>query len=266
MIKIDALYFLLLIESSLLLLVAAVYLFFRSRKHKGLYQKTLKQLADAQGDIKEKPFEEQPLTEESPVQEPEAVAVTEPVESEVLEEVPATDNVKTLKRMVNFQKKTILDLMCYKDIFESAQKRIAAIQQSNNDLQEKFVNLTESGADKEGLAAPLEALEKNNNELQKFIGILERENMTISEKFRVWEEEFKKISEYVGDEAEGSGIDEARYNELAKEKEELFIKAKEIEEKLQEKGSQLDAMHRQYEDLEKEYMILYRQQQAQQQQ
>src|SRR5208283_1384565 len=46
MVKIDPLYFLLLIELALILFVLTVYFFSRNRKHKDLYQKTLRKLND----------------------------------------------------------------------------------------------------------------------------------------------------------------------------------------------------------------------------
>jgi len=82
----------------------------------------------------------------------------------------------------------------------------------------------------------------------------------LSTKFTKLEDELKNLWE----EAEHTeGMDEGRYNELLKEKDDLISKLKEFEGKLQEKSSQFEDMQKQYEDIEKEYMILYKQQQEQ---
>ena len=46
-ITIDALYFMLLIEFALIMLLLTVYFFSKNRKHALLYRKTMKELADA---------------------------------------------------------------------------------------------------------------------------------------------------------------------------------------------------------------------------
>src|SRR5208283_4184794 len=44
------------------------------------------------------------------------------------------DQVRRLQRMVTAQKNTILDLMCYKDIFEGARKRLFSLRQDNSEM------------------------------------------------------------------------------------------------------------------------------------
>ncbi len=296
-IQIEALYFLLLVESALILLVLSLYLFSQKRKYKKLYEKGLKDLESAgsgsieqgepqsrtsevltgisegeRGEARQEAGPEQGMPE---VPAGESIDVLQadggmPQSDEgfdVTDGDPSAGRVRRLQRMVIFQKNTILELMCYKDIFEGAQMRLTALQQTNNELQEKIRSLTESGVvENVGIAEPLNAFESNSHELEKFIGILDRENGMLSEKFRVWEEEFKRISEDTGNDGDVPGVDESKYIKIAKEKEELIVKVKDLEQKLQEKGSEIDALKQQYEDLEKEYMILYRQQQQQQQQ
>ena len=47
------------------------------------------------------------------------------------------NKLKRLQKMVNFQKKAILELMCYKDIFETARGRLDTLRESNYELQGK---------------------------------------------------------------------------------------------------------------------------------
>ncbi|MGD0282191.1 MAG: hypothetical protein ABSB95_07505 [Dissulfurispiraceae bacterium] len=276
--KIDPLYFLLLAEFALIFFVLTLYLFFSNRKLKDMYQKTLRKLNDLKSERSTEAFDSLPpgraaITEavsedlmEPPL--PHEVS-TEPLEDrqpDAGEGGPPQGKVELLQRMVNFQKSTIVELMCYKDVFEGARKRLASLQEGNNELQEKIRALIEGGIGNEGLAEAAAALEVNNSELEKFMAILDKENVTISEKFQIWEEEFKQVAEEVEKSPDAAVPDDAKYTEILKEKETMVTKVKEFEEKLDEKSKLLSSMQAQYEDLEKEYMILYRQQQQQAQQ
>lgn len=278
MIKIDTLYFLLLIELALILFALSLYFFSMNRKNKDLYQKTLRKLNDFKSEQSTDVFERQMSGESAVVEEglhenmeqqrplsdtgPTAAFESEHPEGEEAGETPG--KVRRLQRMVNFQKSTILELMCYKDVFEGARKRLAMLQQSNSELQEKVSVLVEGGAKSEGLAEAVAALEENHIELDKYISIIEREDTRLSEKFQVWEEEFKNIAEDVTESPDAAAMDDAKYSEILHEKETLVSKVKEFEENLDEKSKHLESMQAQYEDLEKEYMILYRQQQQNQ--
>lgn len=286
MLKIDALYLMLLVEFSLLLLLSAVYFFFKKRKYSMLYQKTLQELAAAKDTIaipqatKEQPDEkteepaEQPKeTIGQPEQEPETaeeqpamekreeMAAETPQEPHFLDAIDDTADddtlrgtIKKLRRIINFQKNKMLDFMCFKDIFEGAQKKLGYIQQSNQDLQDRMKLLINTCERKEEIEETVALFENNNSELESYVGILNKENETLAGKFRVLEEELKKLWE----EAEYSeGVDESKFQEIMNEKNEIAGKLKEFEEKLKEKSKLVEDMQTQYEDLEKEYMILY---------
>ncbi|OGW21840.1 MAG: hypothetical protein A2Z82_09515 [Nitrospirae bacterium GWA2_46_11] len=118
-----------------------------------------------------------------------------------------------------------------------------------------------------GVTEMMETFDGNNKDLESYIEILSKENENLSEKFRAWEDELKKIWEEAEDiEGVSAGMDESKYGELMQEREKLRQTLAEFEAKLQEKGKMFDDMQKQYEDMEKEYMILYKQQQEQQQQ
>lgn len=277
-ITIDALYLLLLGELSLILLVTTIYLFTKNRRHKRLYQKALKELSDMRSTMEEdrgQKTEKEGLTSEeiSPKMPEEQPAVTEIFEEpqpplfvdETADEGSLVGKVNKLQRIIDFQKGKIIDLMCYKDILEGAQRKLNTVHEGYQNLKDRFVRLLGDPPENKGLADVLSAFENNNNELVSYIGILRKENETLAEKFKIWEEELKQIWE----EAEkGRAIDEGQYeqklDEIIHEKEELTAKLKEFEDKLQEKTKVFEEMQKQYEDLEKEYMILYRQQQANQ--
>ncbi|MEW6118250.1 MAG: hypothetical protein AB1553_15330 [Nitrospirota bacterium] len=287
-ITIDALYFLLLVEGALVFFVLTLVLLSKNGKYKKLLQRSLKESEQARPDDRTGQTERVmmdtgiPAVQET-VEHTGVAGEGEPLAVESLDELPpagaaaaegaeggevSPGTVRRLQRMVNYQKNAILDLMCYKDIFESAQKKLTALHDSANDLRSKIQGLIETEGEKGELVETMGVLDNNSSELEKFISVIERENENLSEKFRVWETEFKSISEDLGDGASCAGadddIDEGRYNEILKEKEALVQMAREVEEKLQEKSTVLSEMQKQYEDLEKEYMILYRQQQQQQ--
>jgi hypothetical protein len=213
--------------------------------------------------LEEQSIRQEEALQETVLQEHQAEIAEEfqsPLDTGDSDESSLTGKVNKLQRIVKLQKDKILDLMCYKDIFEGAQKKLTSIQQGNEGLHERFVKLLGTSIENPGLAEAMETFKQNNNEIESYINILESENQTLSEKFRKWEDELKRIWE----KAESGEFDEGRYNEILKEREELMTKMKDFEDKLQEKSKLLNEMQAQYEDLEKEYMILYRQQQQQQ--
>jgi hypothetical protein len=289
---IDALYFLLLIEFALIIFIVSIYLFAKNRKHKRLYERASKDLSTARETIKNMEqatgadirqaaeyfqqegaqaiieqqkagiAEMRQFVVESRI-EKETEAATEEVAAETAEdEDTLKGKVRKMQRIIDSQKGKILELMCYKDIFEGAQKKLLSLSKSFQELRGRFVKLLEQSPDNDAISDSLKLLEVSNKELESYIDILNRENENLSRKFESWEEELKKITE----EAEHREyIEEGMLNKIAQEKEEMLAKIKEFEGKLKEKDNQLLDLQKQYEDIEKEYMTLYRQQQQQQQ-
>ena len=283
MVRIDTLYLLLMIELIFILFVITVFLFSRNRKHRDLYQKTLRKLNDLKSeksiDAFDRPASIEPdlpetllenrtesimEQEEQPLQDSGPAELVESLQPEDVEGGAMPGQLGRLQRMVNSQKSTIVELMCYKDTFGGVRKRLAVLQQNDNELEDKIKDLIKSGAEGAEYAEAVSVLEENNRELEKFIALIDREDERLTEKFQSWEEEFKRISEDLDASSGEAAMDDARYAEILQEKEMLTAKSKEFQEKLEEKDKNLEAMQTQYEDLEKEYMILYRQQQAQQ--
>ncbi len=280
MLKIDPLYLLLLAELTLILFVFTVYLFFRNRKHKDLYRKTLRTLNDLKSEKSMDTFDrpasiesafpetlrgdlpENFIEQQQPVQDSGPAEFLEAAQPVGEEGGAMPDQVRRLQRMVNSQKSTIVELMCYKDVFEGARKRLTLLKQGNDELHDKIRDRIKDGAEVAGFAEAVAALEENNVELEKYITVIDREDERLSEKFHIWEEDFKRISEDM--ETSSGAMDDVKYAEILQEKEMLTARGKEFQEKLDEKDENLRSMQAQYEDLEKEYMVLYRQQQAQQ--
>ncbi|GER94192.1 hypothetical protein A45J_1952 [hot springs metagenome] len=281
-ITIDALHLLLLGEISLILLIMTVFLFVRNRRHKSLYQKVLKELSEIKSREQEAVYQQEtkvadevaqvetPPAEEKHMEMPEEKpAVSEAFEmpqsvDETVDEGSLIGKINKLQKIVNFQKDKIVDLMCYKDILEGAQRKLSSVQSGYQELRDRFIKLFGDPPENKSVADAMEVFENNNKELSSYIEILAKENETLAEKFARWENELKQIWETV---EKSEIVDEGQYSErleeLMREKEELVARLKEFEDKLQEKTKVFDEMQKQYEDLEKEYMILYRQQQQQ---
>lgn len=273
-ITIDALYLLFLIEFALIMLLLTIYFFSKKKKYALLYQKTLKELIDVKNITEGQNIGKTAALPETAVQEQPEEASVEPQSSlqaaetaEAAGEDSMAVSVNKMRRIIDFQKGKILDLMCYKDIFDGAQGKLTSIQENFNSLKDRFVTLFGESPENKGLAETLDTFEKNNTELKSYMEILSKENESLNEKFQAWEDEVKRIWEEAKDiEGVGSGMDEGKYGELMQERERLRQTLTEFEAKLQEKGNLLEDVQKQYEDLEKEYMVLYREQQKQQQQ
>lgn len=254
-INIDVFYLLLLSEFALIMLVLTIFFRVRAGRYRKLYEKALKKTVDA-GSSDERP-------EADSAKELTAGGEEDDIQGSMdgtgEDDASLKGKVRKLNRIVNFQKNKILDLMGYKDMMESVGKKLSSIQQSNEELNDKIKTLAESSDHQEDFTLHLASFEQNNNELSSFIRVLERDNQTLSEKFSAWEAALKDLWEQA---ESGEGVDEGMYTEAVEEKEELVSKLKDFEEKLQEKVNMLGEMQKQYDDLETEYMVLYRQQQA----
>ncbi|MBF0329205.1 MAG: hypothetical protein HQL10_08600 [Nitrospirae bacterium] len=332
-IEIDALYFMLVVEAFLIILVAMTLLARKHAKYKALYEKIVSgqevAVSEYSAPILEKPVsvpepektEAQPVAEPEP--EPEPIAVSEPepepqpqpepepdaisVEPEAEEpkkdedldwgdafaEQAATKTADTiniddimsqepaseeqpevnegsdekqeptagLHKVVKFQKEKIIDLMGYKDLFESAQKKLKSILKNYEDVQERFTTLATWLPDNEELKAATEQVIGNNSDLSGFVNTIEKSTAVLAEKFGSYDEQLNELMQQ--SDAGVEEVDEGVYKDILKEKEELLAKVKEFEDMLKEKASKVAEVEAQYEDLENEYMTLYRQQQQQ---
>ncbi len=272
-IAIDALYLLLLVEFALIMLLLTIYFFSKNRKHAMLYRKTMKELADAKNIAEgQTGGEPAPLPETAAAKQPEEASGEPQPSAHAVETAEAAGEssmvvkVDKMHRIIDFQKGKILDLMCYKDIFEGAQTKLSSIQDGYNNLKNRFVTQFGESPENKGIKEMMETFEGNNKELESYVEILSKENENLTGKFQAWEGELKKIWEEAKDvEGVSAGMDEGKYGELMQEREKLRQTLTEFESKLQEKSKMFDDMQKQYEDMEKEYMILYKQQQEQQQ-
>lgn len=254
MIKLDPLLFLFLIEAAGVFCVLAVIFFIRSRRYRKLYDQALSSRVPDQLQPSAEPVHVLEPLPEPPGAEPEPVMPEEPSE-------PVPHNVRKLLEIIDFQKQRIMDLLCMRDMLDDAYKQLEMLRQKNIDLEGRIVSLVEASATPEEFGETSTLIASNNRDLGNYIAILQRNSISLGDKMAEWEGQLQVLWEdarKIGEElpvAEAAGASSA---ELVSLREQL----QEREDKLARAQEELKKMAEQYEDIEKEYMILYSKQQA----
>jgi hypothetical protein len=255
------------------LIILAVVFFVWSRKYKKLYLAARSEapVVSVQESVESLEKPEMPeITIEPDIPETAAAAepvqtddLTDPAEPQAEEGGPESERIKKLLGIIDFQKNIIAELMLVKDILENARTRLGALPQRNRDQQDKVKAIAESHGLTDEVSGPVSALEDDTSELVSYIMVLEKEESRLADKFRHWEEELKRLlagEEYIPTAilVESAGP--------AGQTAELEAKIIELEDEIMAKDRKMKALEQQYEDIEKEYMILYHAQQKQKQQ
>lgn len=236
MIKINALHFLLILEILVVLLGLTVFFFFKNRKYKAMIQRAPQPSPEAK-----EPPTKKPAGEISP---------------------SGKDAKEVLQGIVNLQKSMALDLGQHKDFFEKALEKLALVLVENQGTQAQTKGLMEKPGKKEEIDEAIRQAEKNGKELEASVAALQDGKKGLFNILKTWEDEWKKR-------IEGIDIPEAddkiRYQEILKEKEKLTAQVDKLEKQLKQKGDLLEKAKAQCSNLEKEYSVLYHQQQEQKQ-
>ena len=227
-------------------------------------------LLDAEGEPKVQDAE---IGETSEVSEATSSAVIEgPVEQVHVETAgetrgeeggPDSGRIEKLLSIIEFQKNKIAELMFVKDTFENARVRLSALQSRDRLVQDQVKTIAESYGITEELKEPLSALEDDTSELVSYILIFEKEEKRLAEKFVQWEEELNRL---MAGEQFAPAISSVGSEGVAGKISELEEKLREAQDQLMSKERKMQALQTQYEDIEKEYMILYHAAQKQQKQ
>jgi peptidoglycan hydrolase CwlO-like protein len=154
------------------------------------------------------------------------------------------------------------DLGQHKDLFEKALEKLGLVLVENQGTQAQTKGLMEKPGKKEEIDEAIRRSEKNGKELEASVAALQDGKKGLFNILKTWEDEWKKRIEGIDIPEAG---DKIRYQEILKEKEELMAQVDKLEKQLKEKGDLLEKTKAQYSNLEKEYSILYRQQQEQKQ-
>lgn len=260
MIRLDPLLFLFLIEAAGVFCALAIIFFIRSRRYRKLYDQALSSPAvmqDAEPPVAAVIVPEPvipPLTAEEP-------GVVDNEELPTAEAVP--QNVRKLLEIIDFQKQKIMDLLCMRDMLDDAHKQLDMLRQKNTQLEGRIVSLVQASASPEEFQEASSLMATSNRELGEYIGVLQRNSISLGEKMAEWEEQLIVLwddARKIADELpEGERVVSAG---SSGEFDELREKLRDREEKLAGVQEELRKMAAQYEDIEKEYMILYSKQQA----
>lgn len=168
------------------------------------------------------------------------------------------DDNQRLKEVIDKQNAKITELMGYRDLLAESQQRLEAIQKGNEDLMTKIGELADKAEGFEELKELKAILERNNKELDTSLSILEEENIRLTGDYEKWQEELKKIEK---EREHEKVMEETEFNRLAREKEGLEVKLKELKENLSFRDKALISLQQNYEALEKEYLALYKEHQ-----
>ncbi len=253
MIAIDPFLFLVLIEAAIVFFGLTLILFFRSRKYK-------KQLEQAKNALTEFPAPE-------PVPAPEAVQPEPPAQEpvtveEVSDAVPS--NVRKLLEIIDFQKQKILEMLCMRDLLDDAYRQLDMLRQKNSELDGRIAGLVDSSVKPEEFAETSAMFKENTRDLGHYLSVLQRSSDSIGEKMAMWEEQLKALwdeARTIGDEIPGAGV-ATLSGDASVEVSRLTDELRAAEDHLKKTQEELAVLKTQYEDIEKEYMILYSKQQA----
>lgn len=265
MIKIDPLVFLFLIEAAGVFFALAIIFFIRGRRYRKLYEQALSVTpSEMPGDtIIETVSESLPPAPEplSPAPDPD---LEEQISAVVAQnDEPMPQNMRKLLEIIDFQKQKIMDLLCMRDMLDDAHKQLEMLRQKNIDLENRIVSLVAASAKPEEFGEVSSLISTSNQELGNYISVLQRNSIALGSKMEEWEGELRILWQEARKIADELPAGERVVVETASgEVEALQDKLRESDEKLALAQEELKKMVAQYEDIEKEYMILYSKQQA----
>ncbi len=162
----------------------------------------------------------------------------------------ADERAKSLEGMQKIfirQKQRLADLLSVQEVAEQLKKRLSFFQDRNKALREKLRELQESAQLGEEIEIIIRELESTNKELSLCVETLEKENERLVKKLKAYEEEFERMHEEVMNLCEISESQGSQDNIM------------ELEAIISEKDKEIERLRKALQDLENEYMVLYKQ-------
>ncbi|HMK42683.1 MAG TPA: hypothetical protein VK445_00950 [Dissulfurispiraceae bacterium] len=265
MLLIDPLFFLFLCEGAIVVFGLAVFFFVRSRKYRRLFEESERSRSALPPLPQEQP--QLPVAEKSPAPEPPAAvpevqAIEEPVVAEQEQEA-VPQNIRKLLEIIEHQKQKIVELLCLRDMLDDAYRQLDMLRQKNEELETRIVSLVESSADSQAFGEVAAAVQSSNADLGKYLTILQGSSVSLGAKMSEWEEQLKVLWQQAREIANElpQAHDIASGTVSSGEAADLMEKLRVSEESLKKSQDDFTDLSKQYEDLEKEFMVLYRQQQ-----
>lgn len=180
---------------------------------------------------------------------------------EKVEEIGSiSEDLKGAKALAEAQTKKIAFLMSFKDVITESQQKFDSLKQKNKDLEKKLFDTAHQAGVDEAMKAPLAEFQENYKQLELCVATLEHENERLVEEVGRWQKEFDQMKKQIP-----VMISETPA-EVLKENEELREMVGVLEATIKTKEKELAEACQRFEALESEYMVLYQEKQASQQQ
>lgn len=180
---------------------------------------------------------------------------------EKVEEIGSiSEELKSAQALADAQAKKIAFLMSFKDVISESQQKFDSLKKKNKDLEKKLFDAAHQAGAGESMKAPLAELQENYKQLELCVATLESENERLVEEVGRWQKELDQIRK------QGPGKIGETPVEVLKENEDLKSMVRELEASLKIKEKELADAFQRFESLESEYMVLYQEKEAAQQQ
>ncbi len=166
------------------------------------------------------------------------------------------DDVYKLQKIVKEQRKKIINLLGYRDLYESLQQKLITINKINKNLKDTILSIVPQAEISKELEKMLNKFEQNNEELNMCVRVLEKENDRFSHEIKGLEEDVEKLTQ--------SPADSVDREILISEKDALKGRVQELEDKLKHLEKAYENLQKNYDILEVEYSNLYKEHQGNQ--
>ncbi|MBI5632822.1 MAG: hypothetical protein HZA15_05025 [Nitrospirae bacterium] len=171
-----------------------------------------------------------------------------------------SEELRGSQALVDEQARKIAFLMSFKDVISESQQKFDAIKKKNRDLEQKLFDAAHKADLGEVIKEPLAEFQENYRQLELCVTTLENENERLVGELGRWQKELDRLKK------QGPVAISEAPAEVLKENEDLREMVRELEASIKAKEKELSAAIQRFESLESEYMVLYQEKQAAQQQ
>ena len=171
-----------------------------------------------------------------------------------------TEELKGAKVLADAQARKIAFLLSFKDVIAESQQKFDFLKKKNKELAQKLFDAAHTAGVADAMKAPLAEFGENYKQLELCVATLEQENERLVGEIKRWQNELEQIRK------QGPVTVAEIPAELLKENEDLKERVRELESTVKAGEKELADASQRFESLEAEYMVLYQEKQAGQQQ
>jgi len=171
-----------------------------------------------------------------------------------------SEELKGARALAEAQAKKISFLMSFKDVIAEAQQKFDSVKKKNRDLEQKLFDAAHAAGLGDVMKQPLAEFKENYHQLELCVATLEGENDRLVEELGRWKKELDQMKK------QGPVMISETPAEVLKENEDLKELVRGLEELIKTKEKEIAEAFQRFESLESEYMVLYHEKQAAQQQ